>query len=137
MLFFLNKHISTKEETMQEEQKQHEDKKTNAENLWDSTLKTFHNVTNQATRYTRLAQKKIDLSSLYKKISSAHSDLGKLIDECRDSGVADIFEKVEVKAVLQNLDSLKQNAARLIEEIETLKQEPLTESSDKSEPTKQ
>jgi hypothetical protein len=122
---------------MQEEQKPPEDKKMDSENLWDSTLKTFHNVTNQATRYTRLAQKKIDLSALYKKISSAHSDLGKLIDECRDSGTAAIFEKIEVKAVLQNLDSLKQNAARLIEEIENLKKDPLAESSDKSEPTKQ
>ncbi len=122
---------------MQEEQRQHEEKKTNTENLWDSTLKTFHNVTNQATRYTRLAQKKIDLSSLYKKISTAHSDLGKLIDESRESGIADIFEKVEVKAVLQNLDNLKQNAARLIEEIENLKNEPLTDSSNHSEPTKQ
>ncbi len=119
---------------MQEEQKHHEEK---TENLWDTTLKTFHNVTNQASRYTRQAQKKMDLASLHKKISNAHSDLGKLIDECRNSGLADIFENVGVKAVLQNLDSLNQSAAKLNEEIELLKKEPPTDASDKSEPTRQ
>ncbi len=122
---------------MQEEQKHQDEKKTNSENLWDTTLKTFHNVTSQATRYTRLAQRRIDLSLLPKKIANAHSELGKVIDESRNSEGTDIFEQIEVKAALQNLDNLKLDATRLNEEIENLKNAAFVETSDTPDSTKQ
>ena len=44
--------------------------------FWEATRKTLHTATVQANRYKRLVQKKIDLTSLHKKIGHAHSDLG-------------------------------------------------------------
>ena len=106
-----------------EEHKEGEESKGTTEKLWSATRKTFHNATFRANQYKRVVQKKIDLASLHKKISNTHCDLGKLIDDSREAGVADLMAAENVLALLQKLDSLKQSAAILEEEIEAIKAE--------------
>ena len=106
-----------------EEHKEGEEGKGTTEKLWSATRKTFHNATFRANQYKRVVQKKIDLASLHKKISNTHCDLGKLIDDSREAGVADPMAAENVLALLQKLDSLKQSAAILEEEIEAIKAE--------------
>jgi uncharacterized membrane protein len=115
-----------------EEHREGEESKGTTEKLWSATRKTFHNATFRANQYKRVVQKKIDLASLHKKISNTHCDLGKLIDDNRDSGAADLLAAEDVSALLQKLDSLKQAAAILEEEIEAIKAEiPLAEELEK------
>ncbi len=97
------------------------------EKLWNSTVKTFHNATFKANQYKRIVQKKIDLNAVQKKISAAHSDLGKLIDDMREAGEKAILSKADVKAMFSQIDSLKHTAASLMAEIEEIKgeEEPL------------
>ena len=93
------------------------------EKLWNSTLKTFHSATFKANQYKRIVQKKIDLNAVQKKISAAHSDLGKLIDDMREAGEKAILSKADVKAMFSQLDSLKHTAASLVAEIEEIRSE--------------
>lgn len=108
---------------MQEQEPTSEKKKTTSEKLWDSTRKTLNVAGFQAGKYKRIVQKKIDLASLHKKISTCHADLGKLIDDIRESGATDILAKNEVQELFNNLDNLKSEAAALVHEIETIKTE--------------
>jgi predicted nucleic acid-binding Zn-ribbon protein len=115
---------------MEEKMEDHKDEKeqTNGgsattEKLWNSTLKTFHNATFKANQYKRIVQKKIDLSAVQKKISAAHSDLGKLIDDMREAGEKAILSKADVKSMFSQIDSLKHTAASLMAEIEEIKDE--------------
>lgn len=105
------------------EHKEGEENKGTTEKLWSATRKTFHTATFRANQYKRVAQKKIDLASLHKKIGNTHCDLGKLIDDSREAGVEDLMAAESVQALLQKLDSLKQSAAILEEEIEAIKAE--------------
>lgn len=93
------------------------------EKIWDATVKTWHNTTFRANQYRRIVQKKIDLTSVHKKISTAHSDLGNLIDDLHQAGNVDIMAKPEVQELLQKLDSLRSAAAKLEEEIVAIKAE--------------
>jgi len=93
------------------------------EKLWNSTLKTFHSATFKANQYKRIVQKKIDLSAIQKKISAAHADLGKLIDDMREAGEKAILSKADVKSMFSHIDSLKHTAATLMAEIEEIKVE--------------
>jgi predicted nucleic acid-binding Zn-ribbon protein len=102
--------------------KQDKFKKT-TEKIWDSTRKTLHAATFQANKYKRIVQKKIDLASLHKKISSAHGELGKLIDDIRESGATDILAKNEVQELFHKLDTFKAEAAELEQEVEDIKME--------------
>jgi hypothetical protein len=105
----------------QEETK--EEKKGTTEKLWGATRKTFHSASFKAAQYKRVVQKKIDLGSIHKKISNAHADLGKLVDDFRETGEPDILAKDEVQALFQKLDSLKHTAATLEAEIEAIRAE--------------
>jgi len=126
---------------MHEESGQPNEKKSNLQNLWDTTLKTVQDVIKNAiqpaTRFVLATQKKIELILLSRKIETAQNGMGKLIDKARESGLANVFENSDVKSALENLDQLKQNAAKLNAEIEDLQKEPQAESTDKSEPTQQ
>lgn len=113
------------------------EKKPATEKPWDNALKMVQNVTQQATCYTRLVQKKIDLFSVNRKISTARNDLGRTIDDSRSAGSADFLEKTEVKAALQNLDNLKQNSAKLVEEIEQLQKGSQPEVAEPTDSSKQ
>ncbi len=107
--------------------------KKTGEKLWESTRKTLHVAGFQANKYKRIVQKKIDLASLQKKIATCHGDLGKLIDDIRESGATDILAKNEVQELFNSLDSLKSEAAALVHEIETIKgEEPPEEEEEKS-----
>ena len=105
------------------EHKESEENKGTTEKLWSATRKTFHTATFRANQYKRVVQKKIDLASLHKKITNTHCDLGKLIDDSREAGVTDVMAAENVQALLQKLDSLKQSAAVLEEEVEAIKAE--------------
>jgi predicted nucleic acid-binding Zn-ribbon protein len=111
------------EDGMEEHDTKHDKLKKTTEKIWDSTRKTLHAATFQANKYKRIVQKKIDLASLHKKISSAHSELGKLIDDIRESGATDILAKNEVQELFQKLDTFKSEAAELEQEIEAVKME--------------
>lgn len=118
---------------MEEQGPASEKKKTTGEKLWDSTRKTLHVAGFQANKYKRIVQKKIDLASLHKKITSCHGDLGKLIDDIRESGATDILAKNEVQELFHALDTLKSEAATLEHEIETIKvEEPAEEEEEKT-----
>ncbi len=108
---------------MEEQESNQEKKKTTGEKLWDSTRKTLHVATFQAGKYKRIVQKKIDLASLHKKIATCHGDLGKLIDDIRESGAPDILAKNEVQELFLHLDELKAQAADLEHDIENIKTE--------------
>lgn len=107
---------------MSEPEEHGEEPRGAGEKLWEATRKTFHTASFQANRYKRMVQKKIDLAALHKKIAIAHSDLGRLIDERREGG-GDVLASEEVQELLHKLDSLKQAAATLEEEIEAIKAE--------------
>jgi len=115
-----------------EEHKEGEEIKGTTEKLWSATRKTFHNATFRANQYKRIVQKKIDLASLHKKIGNTHCDLGKLIDDSREAGVENLMAAENVQALLQKLDSLRQSAALLEEEIEAIRAEiPSAEEQEK------
>jgi uncharacterized coiled-coil DUF342 family protein len=108
---------------MEEPNVKHEKFKKTTEKIWDSTRKTLHAATFQANKYKRIVQKKIDLASLHKKISGAHAELGKLIDDVREGGATDILAKNEVQELFQKLDTFRSQAAELEQEIEAIKME--------------
>ncbi len=60
---------------------------------------------------------------MQKKISTAHTDLGKLIDDMREAGEKAILSKPDVKSMFSQIDSLKHTAATLVAEIEEIKEE--------------
>ncbi len=97
--------------------------KGSGEKIWGATRKTFHSATFRANQYKKIVQKKIDLASIHKKISSFHADLGKLIDDRRQEGETDILTNEDVQLLFRKLDSLKQSAATLEEEIENIRSE--------------
>jgi len=107
----------------EKERKEQENGGVTTEKIWDSTLKTFHSATFKANQYKRIVQKKIDLNAVQKKISAAHADLGKLIDDMREAGEKAILSKADVKAMFSQIDSLKHTAATLMAEIEAIKEE--------------
>jgi len=117
-----------------EEHKEGEEIKGTTEKLWSATRKTFHNATFRANQYKRVVQKKIDLASLHKKIGNTHCDLGKLIDDSREAGVENLMAAENVQALLQKLDSLKQSAALLEEEIEAIRAEIPSAEEQEEEP---
>lgn len=100
------------------------------EKFWEATRKTLHSATVQANRYKRLVQKKIDLASLHKKIGHSHSDLGRMVDDLRESGETNILDNENIRHLFQGLDGLKQAAAQLEEEIEAIKVETAGEEEE-------
>jgi DNA repair ATPase RecN len=130
-----------KEQTSSEEQPeaqedQVEKLKETTEKIWGSTKNAWNTATFKANQYKKLVQKKIDLSALHKKISAAHADLGKLIDDLREEGKKNIMNLAEVKEILTRLDELKAEAASLEEEVEQIRTEdpPQEEGQDEEKP---
>jgi hypothetical protein len=115
---------------MSEHTEPNEKKKTTTEKIWDSTRKTLHVATFQANKYKRIGQKKVDLATIHRKIGSAHSDLGKEIDELRENGIVAIMETEAVSKLLKKLDDLKSRAVELEAEIEAIKQEEAPEEEE-------
>ena len=117
------------EETREEKEDRKDEENDRTEKIWETTRKTWTNATFRATQYKRIVQKKIDLASLHRKIDAAHSDLGKLVDEARDSGEQGILERADIRSLFEKLDEYKHNAATLEHEIEMIKaeQEPAHE----------
>lgn len=109
--------------------------KDTTEKIWDSTKNAWNTAAFKASQYKRLVQKKIDLSALHKKIGVAHSELGKLIDDMRESGRKSIMTQPEVKEMFQNIDSFKAAAAALEEEIENIREEHPGQPPGDSTPT--
>lgn len=97
--------------------------RTTSEKFLEATRKTFHSATFKANQYKKIVQKKIDLNAVQKKISTAHSDLGKLVDDLRESGEKGILNKTEVKELFAQIDTLKQTAVDLLADIERIKEE--------------
>lgn len=117
------------------ERKEGEENKGATEKIWSATRKTFHTATFRANQYKRVVQKKIDIASLHKKIANTHCDLGKLIDDSRETGIPDVMAAENVQALLQKLDSLKQSAAILEEEVAAIKAEiPSAEEQEEESP---
>lgn len=120
---------------MEEKETTNEKRKTTSEKIWDSTRKTLHVAGFQANKYKRIVQKKIDLASLHKKIATCHGDLGKLIDDIRESGAPDILAKNEVQELFHSLDNLKEEAAALEQEIASIKVQEAPDEEEEEEPT--
>lgn len=93
------------------------------EKIWDATVKTWSSATFRANQYRRIVQKKIDLTSIHKKIATTHSDLGNVIDNLRQGNEPSILEHQDVVEIFQKLDSLRTAAATLEEEIVAIKAE--------------
>ncbi len=105
------------------EREEHDRLKETTEKIWGSTKSAWNTAAFKASQYKRLVQKKIDLSALHKKIGVTHADLGKLIDDLRETGTNDLMAQPEVQELLRNLDSFKAAAMVLEEEIENIKEE--------------
>ena len=97
--------------------------KETTEKIWGSTKHAWNAATFKANQYKKLVQKKIDLSALHKKISAAHADLGKLIDDLREADKKNILNLAEVREILKRIDDLKAEAAALEEEVEQIRVE--------------
>lgn len=96
--------------------------KETSEKLWENTRQAWSTATFKANQYKKLVQKRIDLSAVHKRITAAHGDLGRLIDDLRNQGQKSIMATTEVKLILERLDSLKAEAAMLEEEIDTIRE---------------
>ena len=68
-----------------------------SERIIEATKKGIHSATFKANQYKKIVQKKIDLNAVQKKIATAHTDLGKLIDDLREAGEKGIMNKPDVK----------------------------------------
>ena len=97
--------------------------KETTEKIWGSTKHAWSTATFKANQYKKLVQKKIDLSALHKKISAAHGELGKMIDDLREAGQKSIMNQAAVKEILERIDELKAEAATLEEEVEQIRNE--------------
>lgn len=93
------------------------------EKIWDATVKGWNTATFRANQYRRVVQKKIDITSVHKKISAAHADLGTAVDNLRQGGEQNILGHPDVCEIFQKLDSLRTAAATLEEEIVAIKGE--------------
>ncbi|RME37731.1 MAG: hypothetical protein D6794_06535 [Deltaproteobacteria bacterium] len=124
------------EEQQGEQHTTEEQKRRGVEKIWDATLGTWHSATFRAAKYSKLVQKKIDLNAVHKKITAAHTDLGKKIDEFYHSGTSDIMNHEEVRQMLASLSELRQQAAALEEEIATIRSQemPTDEPHEESPP---
>lgn len=119
-----------------QEPKTHETEEQPAtDKIWGATVKTWHTATFRANQYRKIVQKKIDLTSVHKKISTAHADLGNMIDDLHQGGVNNIMSNTEVQEILEKLDSLRAGAALLEEEIVAIKAEEPPEEHDPAEPS--
>ncbi|GEM_PF-617949 len=122
----LNETSENSEESSEDQQPEQADRlketteniKETSEKIWGSTKHAWNAAAFKAVKYKKLVQMKIDLSALHKKISVAHADLGKLIDDLREAGKKNIMNLAEVKELLGRLDELKANSAALEEETE-------------------
>lgn len=102
--------------------------------IWGATVDTWHQATFTAGKYSRVVQKKIDLTSVHKKISTAHTDLGKIIDDLHQAGAKRIMAQTEVQEMLDTLTELRTTAATMEEEIATIRsEEPAEEELHKSD----
>jgi len=110
--------------------------KETSEKIWGSTKNAWNTAAFKAVQYKKLVQMKIDQSALHKKISIAHADLGKLIDDLSETGKKNIMNLAEVKELLERLDELKSNSAALEEKTEqTRNAEPPMEDPQEKEET--
>ncbi|RMF46017.1 MAG: hypothetical protein D6751_06125 [Deltaproteobacteria bacterium] len=125
-----------KPEERQEEQPMSEDQQRRTmEKFWGATVDTWHSATFRAAKYSKLVQKKIDLNAVHKKITSAHTDLGRVIDEFYHGGESDIMNREEVRDMLSTLSELRQQAAGLEEEIATIRTSEMpTEQQEETPP---
>ncbi len=106
---------------MTDQNESNEITQTTSAKIIEATKKTIHSATFKANQYKKIVQKKIDLNAVQKKIATAHTDLGKLIDDLREAGEKSILSKPPVKEMFSQIDTLKQAAADLLADIETLK----------------
>lgn len=102
---------------------EHHEERGTPEKLWDATVKTWSSATFRASQYRRVVQKKIDVTAIHKKIATAHTDLGKMIDDLHQEGKDDPMADDRAQQLLQKLDSLRSAAATLEEEIVAIKAE--------------
>ena len=118
------KELAPDTEQQPEPQEDQVDKlKETTEKIWGSTKHAWSTATFKANQYKKLVQKKIDLSALHKKISAAHGELGKMIDDLREAGQKSIMNQAAVKEILERIDELKAEAATLEEEVEQIRNE--------------
>ncbi|PLX83406.1 MAG: hypothetical protein C0616_00050 [Desulfuromonas sp.] len=117
------KQEETEPQQVSAEENATEEERGATEKIWDATLKTWSSATFRANQYRRVVQKKIDLTSIHKKIAAAHSDLGNAIDNLRQGDESSILEHQDVVEIFQKLDSLRTAAATLEEEIVAIKAE--------------
>jgi len=117
---------------MTEQNEKNDSMRSTSEKLLEATRKTLHSATFKANQYKRIVQKKIDVNAVQKKIATAHTDLGKLIDDMREAGDKNILNKTEVKELFSQIDTLKQTAAMLLEEIETIRNEVCCEDDERA-----
>jgi hypothetical protein len=123
--------IGTPEEGHEKQHpEQHDRLKETTEKIWGGTKHVWSTATFKANQYKKLVQKKIDQSAIHKKIHVAHGELGKLIDDLRETEEKDILNMLEVKETLKRIDELKAEAVAIEEEVEQIRaEEPPQEHS--------
>ena len=96
--------------------------KRTSEKIWDATSRTFHQATVKATQYRTLVQKKIDLSTLHRKIDHQQHDLGQMIDDLHTRGETQIMEQASVRELLGQLTELRARAEGIEMEMAHLRE---------------
>ncbi|MDT8444428.1 MAG: hypothetical protein RQ722_09055 [Desulfuromonadales bacterium] len=127
--------IETPEEDHEKQHpEQHDRLKETTEKIWGGTKHVWSTASFKANQYKKLVQKKIDQSAIHKKIHVAHGELGKLIDDLRESEEQDILNMFEVREALKRIDELKAEAVAIEEEVERIRvEEPPQEHSREEE----
>lgn len=90
--------------------------------IFEKGRKLYKSAAFKSGVYVNLVEKRIEFSSVNKKIAHAYADLGRLVYQIHESGKKTIFTNEDVKTVMETLTAFKAQAQALEEEIELLRE---------------
>lgn len=98
------------------------DHKDFMDTIFEKGRKLYKSAAFKSGVYVNLVEKRIELSSVNKKIAHAYADLGRLVYQIHESGKKTIFTNEDVKTVMETLTAFKAQAQALEEEIDLLRE---------------
>jgi hypothetical protein len=104
--------------------------------VWEATQKTVAAAGTRATEYGKVVQRKLDLSSVDRKIDDCYRELGRIAFVAQRSGERNLFARTDVVDLLAKLDDLGEQRSACLQEIDRLrgKSSPTSESSVQAPP---
>lgn len=92
--------------------------------LWDATQRTVSTAGSRAALYGKLVQRKLDLSSVDRRIEACHAKLGRVVSLAWEQKESDVFQREDVSALLAELEQHKAEREILVREMAALRAEP-------------